>query len=89
MKKQKKVSGLKAIDKRVRVFWEKEDQYFYGTITGYNKNKRDYQVTYDDGEVLWGHLWRDCEFLDDSFPPREHKRRQLSTGNISITSFIS
>jgi hypothetical protein len=56
--------GKKAIGKRVRVFWKKENQTFEGTVIDFQKNSEDYLIKYDDGFELWGHFLEDLDFID-------------------------
>jgi len=36
------------VGKRVEIFWEDEDEWLAGTVTKYNKRKKQYEVNYDD-----------------------------------------
>ena len=40
-----------AIDRRVKVFWPEEKEFFFGVVTGYDEKSKKHTVTYDDGDV--------------------------------------
>eukprot|EP00516_Mucochytrium_quahogii_P008187 CAMPEP_0203753374 /NCGR_PEP_ID=MMETSP0098-20131031/7160_1 /ASSEMBLY_ACC=CAM_ASM_000208 /TAXON_ID=96639 /ORGANISM=" , Strain NY0313808BC1" /LENGTH=1004 /DNA_ID=CAMNT_0050643947 /DNA_START=290 /DNA_END=3301 /DNA_ORIENTATION=+ len=47
--------GEAALGKRVGVFWDGEDSYFYGRVVKYNDSrlKKKYLVKYEDGDKHW------------------------------------
>jgi len=43
--------GELAIDRRVRVFWPEEADFFAGLVTAHNANTGSHTIRYDDGDV--------------------------------------
>ena len=62
--------GAQLVGQRIRVYWQKDDEFYSGTVVAYDATRDDalcYQVRYDvDGELLWDALWdeeRNAGFL--------------------------
>jgi len=81
--------GQTIIGKKVRVFWDLEQLYFEGTVTDFNEQKKDYQIHYDDGQILWNHILKDLEFLEypkSSSNKHAHSQKLDSHQNMFSTS---
>jgi len=50
-----KTIGEDAVGRRVGVFWDGEERYFFGKVVTYRpqRRKKQYRVRYDDGDTQW------------------------------------
>jgi hypothetical protein len=51
------------VGKRVRIFWDTEKDWMYGTVDKYNAKRKKHRVTYDIGTTRWHSLSGEHKFV--------------------------
>ena len=90
--------GAQAVDRRVKVFWPEENEWFTGIVSKHDPSTDKHTVTYDDGDVEEITLAKEkMEWLDPApepapegqvppSPPDEKKKKKTGTHHVKWTT---